>query len=84
MVISVMGLFFFVRSEIRLEAFGQFAAGEQDAPPATLAFQTDVRAEARDGPFVGAAWMLLAQAQVIVEAQVREHREREQSGVIIN
>jgi hypothetical protein len=70
-----MRLFCFVGGEIRLEAFGQFAAGEHDAPSAAFTFKTDIRAEARHGPFVGTARMLFAQAQVVVEAQVGEHGE---------
>jgi len=66
-------MFFFVFSEIGFKPFGKFAAVEHDAPSAALTFQSNIRAEARDGPFVGAAGMLFAQAQVVVEAQVWEH-----------
>jgi hypothetical protein len=66
-------IFFFVFCEIGFESLCQFAAGEHDASAASLAFKPDVRAETRDGPFVGAARVLFAESQVVVEAQVREH-----------
>lgn len=40
---------------------------------ATFAFKPDIRAETYHGPFVGAARMLFAEAQVIVELEVGEH-----------
>jgi hypothetical protein len=67
-------LFFFVFGKVGFEPFGKFAPREHDAPSAAFALQPDVRAETRDGPFVGAAWMLFAQAQVVVEAEVGEHK----------
>jgi len=66
-------MFFFMFGEIGFEPFRKFAAGEHDAASAAFAFQPNIRAKTRDGPFVGAAGMLFAQAQVIVEAQVWEH-----------
>jgi hypothetical protein len=66
-------LFFFVFGEIGFETFSKFTAGEQDASATAFAFQPNIRAETRDGPFIGAARMLFAQAQVIVEVQVGEH-----------
>ena len=66
-------MFFFMFCEIGFEPFGEFAPGKHDAPSAAPAFETDVRAEAGDGPFVGAARVLFAQAQVVVEAEVGEH-----------
>lgn len=57
--------------KVRFEAFCQLAPGQQDAPAAALAFEPDIRAQTRDGPLVGAARVLFAQAQVIVETQVR-------------
>jgi len=59
--------------EVGFESFRQFAPGEHDAPSAALTFKPDVRAETRDGPFVGAAGMLFAESQVVVEAQVGKH-----------
>ena len=59
--------------EVGFEPLRQFAPGEHDAPPAALAFQSDIRAETRDSPFVGTARMLFAESQVVVEAQVGEH-----------
>lgn len=40
---------------------------------ATFAFESNIRAETGDSPFIGAARMLFAEAQVIVELQVGEH-----------
>ena len=68
-----MLLFFCVFGENGFEPFRQFAPREHDAPSATCAFQPNIRAQARDNPFIGAAGMLFAQAQVIVEVQVGEH-----------
>ena len=65
--------FFFMFCKIGFESSGKFAACEHDAPPAAFAFQPDVRAEACDGPFVGAARVLFAEAQVVVEVKVGEH-----------
>lgn len=59
--------------QVGFESLCQFAPREQDAPTTAFAFQADVRAEACDCPFVGAAGVLFAQAQVIVEAEVGEH-----------
>ena len=56
--------------EVRFEPFGQFAPCQQDAPSAASAFEADIRAQACDSPFVGAARMLFSEAQVIVETQV--------------
>jgi hypothetical protein len=66
-----MLLCFFVIGEVGFETLGEFAAGEHDAPSAAFAYETDVRAEAGDGPFVGTARMLFSEAKMIVETQVR-------------
>ena len=66
-------LLFFVWGEIGFESFGKFAAGQHDASSAAFAFQANIRAQARDNPLVGAARMLFAQAQVIVELEVGKH-----------
>lgn len=60
-------------SEVGFESLCQFAPREHDAAAATGAFQPNVRAETRHDLFVGAAGMLLSQAEVIVELQVGEH-----------
>ena len=57
--------------QVRLESLDKLAPCQQNAPPAASAFQPDICAETRDGPLVGAARVLFAQAQVIVETQVR-------------
>jgi len=59
--------------EICFKPLCKFASGEHDTPPAASTFQPNIRAETRDGPFIGAARMLFAQAQVIVESQVGKH-----------
>lgn len=59
--------------QIGLESLRQLAPREHDAPPTAFTFESDIRAETRDRPFVGAAWMLLAEAEVVVEAQVGKH-----------
>jgi len=59
--------------QIGFESFCKFAACEHDAPPTAFTFEPDIRAETRDRPFVGAAWMLFAEAEVVVEAQVGKH-----------
>lgn len=42
--ISGIDLFLFVLGEIGFEPFGEFAAGEHDAPSAAFAFQPNIRA----------------------------------------
>jgi len=66
-------VFFFVYGEICFEPLCKFASCEHDTPPAASAFQSNIRAKTRDGPFVRTARMLLAEAQVIVESQVGKH-----------
>ena len=66
-------LFFCVFGEVGFKPFGKFTAGKHDAASAAFTFETDIRAEAYDGPFVGTARMLFAEAQVIVELEVGEH-----------
>jgi hypothetical protein len=68
-----MMLFFFVFGEIGFEPFGKFTAGQHDASSAAFAFQPDIGAQARDNPLIGAAGMLLAQAQMVVELEVGKH-----------
>ena len=59
--------------KIDLEPFGKFTPCKHDTACASFALEADIRAETRDGPFVGAARMLFAEAQVVVEAKVGEH-----------
>ena len=66
-------LFIFVFSEVDFEPLGEFAPGEHDASSTAFAFKPDIRTETGNGPLVGAAGMLFAESQVIVEAQVGEH-----------
>jgi len=62
-----------VLCEVGFEAFGKFTPCQHDTPPAPFAFESDIRAKARDPPVVGAARMLLSESQMVVEAQVGEH-----------
>ena len=59
--------------EIGLESLRKFASREHDTPSTAFAFEPDVRTEARDGPFKGAAWMLFPESQVVVQLKVWEH-----------
>jgi adenine phosphoribosyltransferase len=62
-----------VFGEGSFKSLGELATGEQDPSPAAFTFQPDVRAETDNGPFVGAAGVLLAQAQVVVQAEIGKH-----------
>jgi len=62
-----------VFSKVGFEPFGKFTAGKHDVASAAFAFEPDIRAKAYDGPFVGAARVLFAKAQVIVELEVGKH-----------
>ena len=54
--------------KVGFESLGQLTPRQQNAPPAAFAFQPDIRAKPNNGPFVGTAWMLLSEAEMIVEA----------------
>ena len=56
--------------KVGFESLGQLTPRQQNAPPAAFAFQPDIRAETCDGPFIGAARVLLSEAEMIVETQV--------------
>jgi len=47
--------------------------GQQDAVTTGQAFQTDIRAQPGNAPFVAAAWMGLAQSNDITQFQFLEH-----------
>lgn len=68
-----MGSVIFVFCEIGFESFGKFAPCKHDASPTSFAFQPNICTQARHRPFVGAAGMLLAESQVVMQAQVSEH-----------
>ncbi len=57
--------------QVCLQSFCQLTPRQQDAPAAASALETDVRAQACDSPLVRTTRMLLSEAEVIVEAQVR-------------
>jgi hypothetical protein len=63
----------FVVGQVCFQALGKLASCKHNTPAASFAFKPDVRAEPRDGPFVGAARVLFTEAQVVVETQVRKH-----------
>ena len=69
-------ILFCLFSEIDFQPFVEFTAGQHHAPSAAFTFEADIRAETCDRPFVGTAWMLLAQAQVVVKFEVRKHIHR--------
>jgi hypothetical protein len=62
---------FAVVGEVGFESLGELTTGEHDPSPTAFAFQANVRAETDNGPFIGTAGVLLAQAQVIVQAKIR-------------
>ena len=66
-------LFIFVFSEVDFEPLDEFAPCQHDASSAAFTFKPNIRAQAGNCPLVGAAWVLFAESQVIVEAQVWEH-----------
>ena len=64
----------FVLGEIRFETLRQFTPGQQYMPSATPAFESYIRAQTDNRPFIRAAWMLFAQTQVIVKLKIRQHK----------
>jgi hypothetical protein len=70
-------MFIFVLGEVGFKSLGKFTPRKHNAPPTSLAFKPDIRAETRNSPLVGAAGMLFTEAQVVVEAQVGEHKIRD-------
>ena len=56
--------------QVGFESLGKFTPREHDSPSAAFALETDVRTQTRNGPLVGAARMLLSQAEMVVETQV--------------
>jgi hypothetical protein len=60
-----------VLGKVGFESLGKFAPRQEDAPSAAFALESDIRAEPRDGPLIGATRMLFSEAEMIVETQVR-------------
>jgi Zn-dependent protease len=56
-----------------LDSAGQWAARQQNAPPATQALQPNIRAQAHNFPLIAPAWVRLSQAQNIVQLQIGQH-----------
>jgi hypothetical protein len=71
-----------VFGKVGFESFYKFAPREHDSPSTALTLQPNVRAETCHGPLVGAAGMLLAETQMIIETEVREHNVGELELVI--
>lgn len=63
--------FLFMLRQIGLQSFRQFTAGQHYAVLTASAFQTDIRPKAHHCPFIGTAWVRLAQSEVIFQLQVR-------------
>lgn len=66
-------LFIFMDGKIYFQPSGKLASRKHDAMLAKLTFKPNIRAEADNNPFVGAAWMGFSQSQVIVKLQVGQH-----------
>ena len=59
--------------DVGFESLGKLTTSQHDPSSTASAFQADVRAETDNGPFIGSGGVLLAQAQVIVQAKIRKH-----------
>jgi len=59
--------------EVGLESLRKFPPREHDSPSTAFTLESDVSAETCDGPFKGAARMLFAETEVVVQLQVWEH-----------
>ena len=59
--------------EVGFEPFGKLTPGKHNTSSAAFTLQPNIRAQARNSPFVGTAGMLFTKAQVVVELQVGEH-----------
>ena len=63
----------FLCGKVDFQSPGKFTAREHDSSPAAFTFKPDIRAQARNDPFIRAARVLFSEAELIVEAEVREH-----------
>ena len=52
--------------QVGFESFRKLAPCQHYAPSTAFAFEPDIRAETRDDPFVGATWMLLSEAEMVI------------------
>jgi hypothetical protein len=59
--------------KIGFHALGKFPPGQQYAMTTTFAFQPDIGAKPHDRPFIRTTRMRLAQAQYILELEIRKH-----------
>jgi adenine phosphoribosyltransferase len=62
-----------VLSEIKFESLCQFASSQHDASSTAFTFKPNVRAEARDDPFIRAAGMLFSKLEMIVQLKIWKH-----------
>jgi hypothetical protein len=69
-MVSRLWGFVLVLRQVGFESLRKFTPREHDAPAAAFALEADVRTQTRDGPLIGAARMLLSQAEMVVETQV--------------
>lgn len=56
--------------QVCFESFCKFTPCEQDAAATAPALESNIRAQPRHSPLIGAAGMLLPKAEMIVETQV--------------
>ena len=67
--------------QVGFEPPGKFTPGEHNASSAAFAFEANIRAQTGDGPFIGAAWMLFPEAEMVVETEVGQHGESVRQGL---
>lgn len=61
--------------QVGFESLCEFAPRKHDASSATLTFQPNIRAETSYRPLIGTTRMLFAESEVVIEAEVGEHRK---------
>lgn len=61
--------------QVGFESLCEFAPRKHDASPAALTFQPNIRAETSHRPLIGTTRMLFAESEVVIEAEVGEHRK---------
>jgi hypothetical protein len=62
-----------VLCKVGFESLCKFTPRQHDTPSTAFAFESDIRAETCDSPFIGSTWMLFSEAKMVVEAQVGKH-----------
>ena len=61
--------------QVGFESLCKFAPCQQDPTPAAFTFKADIRAKACDSPLIGTTRMLFTETQVVVEAEIGEHKK---------